>query len=108
MAAQPEIEAYANHVKERFDLGKDINFDTKVNSCLWDEAAKTWTVKAQNGASYSCRFLVTCVGCLSEPQKLQIEGIDSFKGEMYYTSKFPNGGVDFRSKRVGVIGTGSS
>jgi cyclohexanone monooxygenase len=47
-------------------------------------------------------------GCLSVPKPIDIPGHDTFKGETYSTSSWPREPVDFRGKRVGVIGTGSS
>ena len=108
MASQPELLKYAEHVKERFDLERDIVFDTKVVGCDWSDGDSSWTVTAQTGATYTGRFVVTCIGCLSEPNVPDIEGRDDFVGETHFTSRFPKEGVDFSGKRVAVIGTGSS
>src|SRR6201994_984900 len=48
-AAQPEIERYANHVSDRFDLRRSIQFDTRIASCAYDEASGTWTVTTDKG-----------------------------------------------------------
>src|SRR3546814_12577166 len=47
-------------------------------------------------------------GCRSVRKAPDIEGSDRFRGEVYFTSRWPHEGVDFTGKRVGVIGTGSS
>jgi acetyl esterase/lipase/cation diffusion facilitator CzcD-associated flavoprotein CzcO len=47
-------------------------------------------------------------GCLSVPKELDIPGTERFRGEVYFTSRWPHEGVDFTGKRVGVVGTGSS
>ena len=36
-ASQPEILRYANHVADRFDLRRDIQFDTRVTEARFDE-----------------------------------------------------------------------
>jgi cyclohexanone monooxygenase len=41
-AAQPEILRYANHVADRFDLRKDIQFDTRISAATFDDAAGRW------------------------------------------------------------------
>src|SRR4051812_39373859 len=41
---QPEILAYANHVADRFDLRKDIEFDTSVERAVWDGGADRWRI----------------------------------------------------------------
>ena len=43
-ATQPEILKYANHVAERFDLFKDIQFNTRVQSTRYSQDDQLWTV----------------------------------------------------------------
>jgi cation diffusion facilitator CzcD-associated flavoprotein CzcO len=38
----------------------------------------------------------------------QLEGLDDFAGEMYYTARWPREPVSFEGRRVAVIGTGAS
>ena len=106
MASQKELLAYAEHVAQRFNLERDIDFNTTVVGCRWDGAA--WAVRAADGRTLRAQFLVTCVGCLSEPNKPDIPGVDDFEGPTHFTSRYPHEGIDFAGKRVGVIGTGSS
>jgi cation diffusion facilitator CzcD-associated flavoprotein CzcO len=107
-ASQREILAYLNHVADRFDLRRDIKFDTKVNSAVYDASTRRWTVKTDQGDEVSCGFLITAVGCLSEAQLPDVPGRNLFKGEIYHTGRWPQRPVDFSGKRVAVIGTGSS
>ena len=107
-ATQPEILRYANHVADRFDLRRDIRFGTRVDAAVWDDDAKMWRVKTDQGDEISGRYYVMATGCLSQPKAPDIEGHDRFAGEVYYTSSWPHDGVDLTGKRVGVIGTGSS
>ena len=107
-ASQQEILAYINHVADRFDLRRDIQFDTKVTGAEYDAAARRWVVRTNRGDLISCRFLITAVGCLSEAQIPELPGMASFKGETYHTGRWPRRPVDFTGKRVAVIGTGSS
>jgi cation diffusion facilitator CzcD-associated flavoprotein CzcO/acetyl esterase/lipase len=107
-ATQPEILAYAEFVTDRYDLRKDIRFDTKVKQATWDDAAKRWHVVTEAGDEYVCRFYVMATGCLSVPKDVDIEGLGRFQGPAYSTNRWPHEGVDFTGLRVGVIGTGSS
>jgi cation diffusion facilitator CzcD-associated flavoprotein CzcO/acetyl esterase/lipase len=107
-ATQPEILRYAKHVAERFDLRRDITFSAQVETAVWDEDASRWDVTTEKGQTVSCRFFIMATGCLSQPKDIDIDGIDSFGGEIYRTHSWPHDGVDFSGKRVGVIGTGSS
>lgn len=107
-ATQPEILRYAQHVAERFDLRRDIQFETRVESARWDEAAKRWDVITSDGASHSAQYFITGVGCLSSFNRPDIAGLDDFAGDTYSTGQWPHEGVDFTGKKVAVIGTGSS
>ncbi|MFZ6005648.1 MAG: flavin-containing monooxygenase [Actinomycetota bacterium] len=107
-APQAEILSYANHVADRFDLWRDIRFDTRVTAARFDEADCTWQVETDAGDSITSRFIVMATGCLSTANIPQIEGAESFAGRSYHTGQWPHDGVDFTGLRVGVIGTGSS
>ena len=104
----PEILRYLNHVAEKFDLRRDIRFNTRVSAARYDEAANCWELVTEAGERYRVRYLVTAVGCLSAANVPQIPGLESFAGRRYHTGQWPPQGVDFRGKRVGQIGTGST
>src|SRR5205823_207329 len=103
-----EILCYLNHVAEKFALRRDICFNTRVTAAHYDEAANRWDVVTESGERYRVRYLVTAVGCLSAANIPQIPGLESFAGGLYHTGQWPPEGVDFRGKRVGQIGTGST
>lgn len=105
---QPEILKYLEHVADRFDLTKDIRFSTKVVSAIYDGACSKWTVKTDRGDTLVASFVVTAVGCLSAANLPDIPGRDTYRGESYHTGAWPKTGVDFKGKRVALIGTGSS
>jgi cyclohexanone monooxygenase len=107
-APQPEILEYLNHVADRFDLRRDIQFETRVKSATFDESARRWDITTEGGERFSARYCIMATGCLSQPKKPDFKGLDSFEGDTYYTAYWPHEGVDFTGKRVGVIGTGSS
>jgi cation diffusion facilitator CzcD-associated flavoprotein CzcO len=106
--AQPEILRYIEHVADRHDLRRDIEFETVVTTAIFDEAAGVWTVTTDRGAEYRCCYLIAAVGCLSHPKPVDIAGVDEFEGESYHTATWPHEGVDLAGKRVAVIGTGST
>jgi|SRR6266478_4945853 len=107
-SSQPELEAYANHVADRFDLKRDIRFGTRVTAMRFDEETDRWSVVTNQGDHVTGQYCVMATGCLSVPKEIDLPGIDNFKGKIYRTSLWPKGGVDFTGKRVGEIGTGSS
>ena len=105
---QPEILKYARHVAERYDLRRDIQFDTRVAAAAYDASSARWMLEAEDGSKITARFFVMATGCLSKPNWPQIEGMDSFAGPTHHTALWPHENVDFTGKRVAVIGTGSS
>jgi cyclohexanone monooxygenase len=107
-AAQPELLRYLNHVADRFDLRRDIAFNTRVTSADYDERSARWTVTLDDGAQLNARFCIMATGCLSEPKPIDFPGQKDFAGATYSTFDYPEGGVDFSGQRVAIIGTGSS
>ena len=107
-ATQPEILRYLGFVADRYDLRRDMRFGTKVTAATWDQASGRWRLKTDNGASVSCRYYIMATGCLSAPKPPEIDGVKDFKGEVYFTGRWPHEGVKLAGKRVAVIGTGSS
>jgi len=107
-ATQPEILRYINHVADRFDLRRDIEFNTRVTEAVFNNETNTWTVKTDKGNSAVAPFCIMATGNLSTPRTPSFPGLESFKGKWYHTGLWPHEGVDFTGLRVGVIGTGSS
>ena len=107
-ASQPEILRYLQHVTAKFDLIKDIQFSSDVKSALYDDPSRSWEITLGNGDKYRSRFLIAGIGLLSQPTMPKIEGIDSFKGPSFHTSRWPHEPVDFSGKRIAIIGTGAS
>jgi len=107
-SAQPDILRYANHVADRFNLRKDIQFESRVTEVLFLEESGDWRISV--GETYQChaKFCVMATGCLSVPNTPEIEGADQFRGQVLHTGRWPKEEVDLSGKRVGVIGTGSS
>ncbi|MDE2580601.1 MAG: NAD(P)/FAD-dependent oxidoreductase [Rhodospirillales bacterium] len=105
---QPEILRYINHVADRFDLRRDVRFNTRVTSAVFDADAGEWTVLTDRGEVVRARFCIMACGNLSTPRLPDFKGLQSFKGAWYHSGLWPTEGVDFTGKRVGVIGTGSS
>ena len=53
---QPEILKYINHVADRFDLRRDIEFNTRVTEAVFDRKTSTWTVTTDKGHPATARF----------------------------------------------------
>lgn len=107
-AGQPEIERYLNHVADKFDLRRDIEFDARVRSVVFDDAERLWDLHTENGTHVRARFVLAATGFMSAHQTPQIDGMESFAGVAAHTARWPAEGIDFEGKRVGVIGSGAT
>lgn len=105
---QGEILKYVNHVADRFELRRDIDFNTRVRSADFDSESSLWTIQTDTGKQVTARFCIMATGNLSTPRTPAYEGINEYKGKWYHTGLWPHRGVDFSGQRVGVVGTGSS
>jgi cyclohexanone monooxygenase len=113
----PEILAHSRAIAERFDLYRDVCFQTEVKAVDWDEESKRWIVRTNRDDAMRARFVVMANGPLHRPKLPGIPGVESFKGHSFHTSRWdygytgggPDGGlVGLKDKRVGIIGTGAT
>jgi cation diffusion facilitator CzcD-associated flavoprotein CzcO len=107
-SGQPEIESYCNHVADKFDLRRDIQFSARVEAAVFDQDGKFWKISLADGTHYRARFMITAIGLLSAPTMPRFEGIEDFKGPWCHTGLWPKEDIDYHGKRVAVIGTGAS
>jgi cation diffusion facilitator CzcD-associated flavoprotein CzcO/acetyl esterase/lipase len=107
-ATQPEILDYLRLVADRHNLRSDIEFSATVTSARWDEQEERWAITTSSGNEIRCRYYIMATGCLSMPKSSEIEGAGRFRGQVYFTSRWPHEGADLTGQRVAVIGTGSS
>ncbi|KAL4805220.1 Baeyer-Villiger monooxygenase [Aspergillus unguis] len=105
---QGEVHEYLRHVADRFDMRKEIQFGTRVESAHYQDRENHWAIRTDRGDAYTCRFFITAAGVLSAGRRPPFPGIDSFQGDWYVTSEWPKEKIDFTGKRVAVIGTGAT
>ncbi|MGR9091335.1 MAG: flavin-containing monooxygenase, partial [Gammaproteobacteria bacterium] len=67
-AGQPEIERYLNHVAEKFDLRRDIEFDARVKSVVFDDADRLWDIHTESGTHVRARYILAATGFMSAHQ----------------------------------------
>jgi cyclohexanone monooxygenase len=106
--SQPEILRYLNHVADRHDLRRDIQFDKRVTAARYDDERQRWFVTTDHGDRVSARFCIMATGCLSTARVPDFPGRDQFRGRVFHTGQWPHEPIDFRGRVVGMIGTGSS
>jgi cyclohexanone monooxygenase len=105
---QPELERYLNHVIDKFDLRRYMNFNTRVVSADFDDAHGRWKMTTDHGDVYDAQFVVLATGNLSTPKSPDIPHLDQFRGPIFHAGRWPEEGPDLVGLKVGVVGTGSS
>jgi len=83
-AAQPEILRYLEFVTDKMDLRRNIQFNAKVISAVYDSERNSLDLRLEDGSTSSARFLVTAVGCLSFTNTPEFPGIETFGGEVAF------------------------
>ncbi len=106
-----QIESYIQRNVERTALRDQIRFGEEVLSLKWDEAALIWRaeIRGKDGKTYAmtANAVVSAVGMLNRPKVPAIKGLETFKGPQFHTARWDHS-VDYKGKRVGMIGTGAS
>jgi cyclohexanone monooxygenase len=102
-----EIMEYCQKMAEKFGFYDHCLFHTTVERTEWDEESGRWTVHTDRGDAMKARYVVLANGILTTPKLARIDGMETFKGESFHTSRW-NYHVDLAGKRVGIIGTGAT
>jgi cyclohexanone monooxygenase len=102
-----EIFEYCQKMAEKFNFYDHCLFHTAVERTEWDEQSARWTVYTDRGDAMRARYVVLANGILTSPKLARIEGMETFQGESFHTSRW-NYDVPLEGKRVGIIGTGAT
>lgn len=106
-AAGFEIMEYCQKMAEKFGFYDKCLFHTTVEKTQWDESTARWTVSTDRGDAMKAKFVVLANGILTTPKLARIDGMSSFKGDSFHTSRWDYN-IDLKDKRVGIIGTGAT
>ena len=107
-SSQPEIEQYLNYMVDKFDLRRHMRVGSTVTSAVYDDCSATWTVRTSDGFESRAQVFIAATGVLSVPYVPDVSGREDFRGLQVHTGLWPSTPVDLASKRVAVVGTGSS
>ena len=102
-----EILEYCQKMAEKFGFYDRCLFHTTVEKTEWDENTGRWTVYTNRGDTMKARYVVLANGILTSPKLARIEGMETYEGEAFHTSRW-NYHVDLQGKKVGIIGTGAT
>ena len=102
-----EILEYCQLMADRTGFYDRCLFHTTVERTDWDEASGRWAVRTDRGDTMRARYVVLANGILTTPKLARIEGMETFEGKAFHTSRWDYN-VDLAGKRVGIIGTGAT
>src|SRR3954454_7867963 len=88
---QPEIQAYIQRVAEESGVLDRFVFDTEVVETRWDDEDARWHIRRTSQgvwSDYAADVLVSAAGALSDPKLPDIDGIDSFQGEIFHSAQW--------------------
>ena len=104
---QQEIHDYLREVARANDVERLIRPNRTVTSCVWDERTCRWRIATAEGDGYEADAIVLATGQLHQPSVPAIEGIDTFAGHTFHSSRWDHDSP-LQGKRVAVVGTGAS
>ncbi len=114
----PEILEHCQRIGKKYGLYENALFHTQVNHVEWLEKDQRWLIKTNRGDEFTSQFLGMGTGPLHVPKLPGINGIESFAGHSFHTSRWDyeytggsaHGGrmTNLSDKRVAVIGTGAT
>ena len=116
-AHAPEILSHSKNIAAKYDLYENACLQTEVTGMQWDELESRWVIQTNRQDRFKAKFVVMSNGPLHRPKLPGIEGINSFKGHTFHTSRWDyeytggdsNGALEgLRDKKVAIIGTGAT
>ncbi len=114
----PEILDHCRRIADHFGLYDHACLSTEVTGLEWDASSSRWIIRTNRGDEMRARFVAMGTGPLHRPKLPDIDGIESFRGHSFHTSRWdyeytggdPTGAPmdGLADKRVGIIGTGAT
>lgn len=106
-----EVLQYMQDVARETGVVDQVQFETEVQSAVYDEGAQRWVVTVRDAAGvvteHTANVVISAVGLLNRPAVPTIPGAETFAGRQFHSAEWPKG-FDVTGLRVGVVGSGAS
>ena len=106
-AGQAEILDYLNGLTDKYNIRKQIQFQTAIRSAHWSDEKSHWSLKTDTGEEFTTDVLVSAIGMFNNIVWPDIKGISDFGGDYFHSARW-NHKVDLKGKKVGVVGIAAS
>lgn len=103
-----ETHKYFHFVADKCNMWPNIQLNTEIVEARYLNERGHWEVETGSGDTFTCKYLVSCMGMISEPLIPSIEGMDRFEGPLFHSARWPQEGLDYAGKRIGIIGAGAT
>lgn len=106
-ASSSEIQAYFKSVCKHFNIGRHINFQSKVQEAVWDESRGVWIISVEGQVNFEAEILFNASGILNNIKYPRLQDLDNFSGSLLHTADWDSS-VSLKGKRIAVVGAGAS
>lgn len=103
-----ETQDYMRFVVDKCNMWPNIQLNTEIIEAKYVNDRNIWEVKTGSGEVFTCKYFVSGMGMISQPEIPNIKGMDRFKGPLFHSVHWPEKGLDYAGKRVGIIGAGAT
>lgn len=110
-----EIKQYLERCADKWDVRKDFKLGHEVLNATWIDDQAKWQVVIRKGEKEgksetfvdTCDVLINGSGILNKWKWPDVPGLSTFKGQIAHSAAW-DPSIDWKGKKVAVIGTGSS
>ncbi|KAK0390750.1 hypothetical protein NLU13_0253 [Sarocladium strictum] len=103
-----DLRDYFDHVDKVVQVKKDCSFNTVVVGAHFETGEGKWHIQTADGRTTKAKYLVLGTGFAAKRYIPEWPGMEKFKGIVHHSSFWPDGEIDVKNKRCGIIGTGAS
>ena len=103
-----ETNRYLNFVADKCDMWPHIQLNTEVKSAEFIKDDGLWCVKTGTGEETICKYFISAMGMISQPVIPKYNGMSNYKGPCFHSSRWPQEGLEYEGKKVGIVGCGAS
>lgn len=103
-----ETHRYMHFVADKCDMWPHLQLNTEIVEAEYLKDRGCWKITTGDGETFTSKYFISAMGMISEPMIPKIKGLDRFEGPLFHSARWPQEGLDYAGKRIGIIGVGAS